>query len=313
MVYLFRMSLGRNICCILTVAVHIASILASPNCKNCLFGKCDEEGICTDGCEPGFTDIYCQHPCQETCVGGSCFVDNQTGKTMCKHGCVDGFCYPACKIPCPEGCLRCERSLCENCTLCEGHLYGQSCQHSCFDKCNGYACSIEGNCSMDKCMDGRYGKFCSKSCKPRYESCHQDTGQCIKCRQGLFGDDCQNHCSHECLSMEEDMMYRCRSGCTLCQLPPHTDSKTNMACTSNVVEAKVNVNLGLTIGVIAIAVTSLCLNINSSDKNRCDHTVSGDSVRLVANRKYTIFCITSFQYHACTCITVDTNITYVST
>ncbi|XP_067668087.1 putative EGF-like and EMI domain-containing protein 1 [Haliotis asinina] len=256
------MSLGRNICSILTVAAYIASILASPNCKNCLLGKCDEEGICTVGCEPGFADIYCQHPCQETCLKGRCTVDNYTGKTMCTEGCVDGFCYLACKIPCPEGCLRCERMLCENCTLCEGHLYGQSCQHSCLDKCNGYACSIQGNCSVDKCMDGRYGKLCNKSCKPRYESCHQESGQCFKCRRGLFGDDCQNQCS-QC-SREEEEMFRCKSGCTLCELPPHTDPKKELGCTDNSMEAKINSALGLCTAVLLIAVTILCLKIKEA-------------------------------------------------
>ncbi|XP_046542538.1 cell death abnormality protein 1-like [Haliotis rubra] len=271
----YKMCPEIDVCCILTVAVYIASILASPNCKNCLFGKCDEDGICTDGCEPGYADIDCQHPCQETCLKGTCIVDNHTGTTMCTEGCVDGFCYPACRIPCPEGCLRCKRMLCENCTLCESHLYGQSCQYSCVEKCNGYACGIQGNCSQDKCMDGRYGKSCSKSCKPRYESCDQESGQCIKCRRGLFGDDCQNHCSHECLSMEEDEMFRCSSGCTLCELPPHTDAKQDMDFSE--IKSQFNIMYGLIVAVMVLALGHLCLYIINTWPLECGRSSNAEN------------------------------------
>ncbi|XP_048246558.1 uncharacterized protein LOC124125465 isoform X3 [Haliotis rufescens] len=268
-----------NVCCVLTglyVSVCLSSILASPSCQNCLFGKCDQDGVCTDGCEPGFVDIFCQHPCQETCTNGRCMMDNRTGTTMCTEGCVDGFCFPACKIPCPEGCLRCKRMLCENCTLCESHLYGENCQHSCLDKCKGYACSIQGYCSQDTCMGGRYGKLCSSSCKPRYESCDQVSGHCLKCRRGLFGDDCQYHCS-QCLTREEEDMFRCRSGCKLCVKPLQPESKKELDYTD--MEAKFNIMYGLCIALIVITLTILCFHIKNAWQWRCGRRENVEDIR----------------------------------
>ncbi|XP_067668025.1 uncharacterized protein [Haliotis asinina] len=204
--------LGLNYSFIITV--FFIPLLGSQSCENCKGETCDSRGICTDGCKAGYTDKYCQHRCQETCVKLKCKVDHDSGKTVCSDGCEYGYCGPRCKIPCPDGCLACDWYHCENCTLCRADLYGSKCEHSCLQKCNGFACSLDGTCS-DSCVAGRYGAHCNMSCLSAFQSCHRFTGQCQQCQHGHFGDQCQHLCP-SCLRAEEETLYTCRSGCKVC-------------------------------------------------------------------------------------------------
>ncbi|XP_046546590.1 uncharacterized protein LOC124256650 isoform X2 [Haliotis rubra] len=205
------------------IIVYFSPLLGSKSCQNCKGEKCDTRGICTEGCKTGYTDKYCQHHCQETCVNLTCEVDPNSGKTICSDGCEDGYCGPRCKIPCPDGCLACDWYHCENCTLCRADLYGSKCEYSCLQKCQGFACSVEETC-LEECIAGRYGAQCNMSCLSVFQSCHRFTGQCQHCQPGHFGDKCQHLCP-SCLTAEEETFYTCRSGCKVCSSQSYPESQ----------------------------------------------------------------------------------------
>ncbi|XP_067659835.1 uncharacterized protein [Haliotis asinina] len=216
-----NMQLGLR--CIVIIIVFVIPLLGSKSCQNCKEEKCDSRGICTEGCKAGYTDKYCQHRCQETCVKSSCQLDDDSGKTVCSDGCEDGYCGPRCKIPCPHECLACDWHHCDNCTVCRADLYGSKCEHSCLQKCKGFACSVEGTC-LEGCIAGRYGAHCNMSCLSAFQSCHRFTGQCQQCQHGHFGNQCQHLCP-SCLTAEEEKLYTCRSGCKVCSSQYHPESQ----------------------------------------------------------------------------------------
>ncbi|XP_048246498.1 ankyrin repeat domain-containing protein 50-like [Haliotis rufescens] len=241
------------------IVVYMAPLYGSTSCQNCLRQKCDAREICTEGCIAGYTDEYCQHPCQETCLNSSCDVELHSGRTVCRDGCVDGYCGIRCKIPCPEGCLTCDQSHCENCTLCRADLYGAKCEHSCLHKCDGFACNVLGSC-LATCIDGRHGAHCNVSCQSNHQSCDRDTGQCQQCKVGHFGNECQHLCP-SCLTTEEEQFYTCRSGCKVCSSQSTAEPQRRNSILNSDVKMIVTGIRGLCIALLVINITTLVIHM----------------------------------------------------
>lgn len=74
----------------------------NPVCLPCPFacvgGKCDDNGVCAEGCEEIFFGDMCDKMCPEDCVGG---CDRKTGQcNACRSGKTGKFCKQDCHTQC---------------------------------------------------------------------------------------------------------------------------------------------------------------------------------------------------------------------
>ncbi|XP_071086341.1 scavenger receptor class F member 1-like [Haliotis cracherodii] len=192
--------------------VFITPLFAT-ECAQCLHNKCDSSGRCIKGCNAGFADKYCQYVCPNTCQRSRCEV-GATGAIVCCLGCIDGYHGPRCNIPYADGYKQCSLSPSNGSSEYKTNRFWNHCQHSCEDRCKGFACDDQGAC-LSTCTDGRFGVDCSLTCRSHQQSCKQDSGQCVECKPGYYGDVCEKPCP-SCLPVWEDKVQRCKPGCIIC-------------------------------------------------------------------------------------------------
>ncbi|XP_053389204.1 platelet endothelial aggregation receptor 1-like isoform X2 [Mercenaria mercenaria] len=172
----------------------------SGNCKNS--GVCRKtDGLCVDGCSPGFdgekcdqtcTDGYyghmCLQKCSANCAGGYSNCNNVYGS--CMSGCKAGWRGRKCDEECPTG------SWGLNCANSCGYCMSKVCRHT-DGICNGdCAAGFKQTPHCDEeCDSGRYGincsRICSKNCK---DICRKQSGECQFCKSGWHGANCTLEC-----------------------------------------------------------------------------------------------------------------------
>ena len=169
---------------------------------------CTSASHCTQ-CIPGRHGAFCQLYCSLGCADILC--EKESGK--CMKGCRGGY-YNSqddC-VECPNHCTACSSS--DLCTSCSAGYYGRSCQLSCPSSCLDHKCDKRfGNCT-EGCRDGYYynDNNCIE-CPERCDSCI-DESTCIACKEGFWGNQCQDNCPTECRKCTEE--GECSKGKVIC-------------------------------------------------------------------------------------------------
>jgi len=156
--------------------------------SDCINGKCDNKGYCTEGCVPGAYGPKCDKPCSSHCDSQGCDVKHagalQDG--WCKS-CIPGWMGKTCLEKCHSTCVECEQGVSLNgalwdasdndkhCTKCRADqptvtLNGRPGQCSC---ARGAAFSTgtktcECSAPEDETKEAHFeleGKFCRDICK----------------------------------------------------------------------------------------------------------------------------------------------------
>ena len=188
---------------------HFSRPLCNEVCNsNCEGHKCrDSDGYCFNCIDHTFYGNYCNISVGEDGTElQNCEKAEQDGETctVCKHNIYFG---QKCENECSEGCESKDndtlKSTCKingKCT-CLKNYYGFSCNQSCFG-CGEYGCDDQGYCNEFKCVDGKYGLKCVDVCDCESNSnslaCGKFSGECLKCKFGYFGTNCQKHCNYKC-------------------------------------------------------------------------------------------------------------------
>ncbi|KAL4235951.1 Fibroblast growth factor receptor 4 [Mactra antiquata] len=192
-------------------------LVTAENCSsNCLYGEtfCNPSTFkCTYGCKPGWIEPYCKTQCgTEGCK--SCSVgDKGEYCTSCESG-VFG---PLCNIPCSANCLNSHLdNSCDyfgNCLYgCEIPFTGPQCldQDCPFEHCRRCDKSIYGSIYCSYCTEGLYWHSennrcvgCPNNCLDEKNVCDRITGECVACKAGWFGKNCEFICEiQDCRSCQ---------------------------------------------------------------------------------------------------------------
>ncbi|XP_062588632.1 uncharacterized protein LOC134250297 isoform X3 [Saccostrea cucullata] len=196
--------------------------------KNCINNLCNMDGICTYGCNNRKHGVGCSEGCRENCE--HCY--DYYNCTECSPGYFGRYCWS-----CIQNCYICTSSY--DCLYCKPGLYGSSCQSYCPQEClicnasdyctscregwSGRTCQCNLNCNDEcgdngKCKDGCkssfYGEYCMESCPVEdCQICDQMFGNCTKCKEGLYGTQCDMECSITCVGSVCDIGGECLQGC----------------------------------------------------------------------------------------------------
>ena len=177
-------------------SIKCNSILNKSNCKTCYrnytCSNCTNERYFGDDCSnPCFN---CPGDCN---IEGICY--NETA--LCIDETRTG---PKCDELCNEtisaNCLKCFRNY--KCKECKNKKYhGDNCTSDCFE-CSETGCNIQGYCHEFKCQNSTYGLTCKKNCTCNENSdngeCGKFGGQCLNCKFGYFGKNCDKRCYYRC-------------------------------------------------------------------------------------------------------------------
>ncbi|XP_033739265.1 scavenger receptor class F member 1-like [Pecten maximus] len=145
------------------------------NCLNtCGYCKdnasCDPvDGVCSNGCAPGYQTDKCDTACNSSFYGAGC--SQQCGYCLggqscdhidgrCPGDCEDGYQQPKCRKDCTNG------------------TYGTNCAQTCGACKNGMACELISGVCPDSCEPGWTGLMCK-----------------TECNVGFFGQDCTGICN----------------------------------------------------------------------------------------------------------------------
>ena len=171
------------------------------SCKNCP-DTCTMDGKCKDQTSNCKRSLYfgekCDQPCtkiNDTCVECnrtesclSCKNDNFYGD-KCQNLCNFGCNYDTCDIEgrCNKGCLP--------------EFFNIYCDERC-DGCLNKGCDDQGYCKDFKCQHGKHGLKCDKICTCSHNSinleCGKFSSECLNCKFGYFGKNCQKKCNYKC-------------------------------------------------------------------------------------------------------------------
>ncbi|XP_077867321.1 uncharacterized protein LOC102807363 [Saccoglossus kowalevskii] len=206
------------------------------NCSgNCFNGEtCDNEnGVCVDGCAPGYKGDECDEICEigsygqdcsgvcGRCDGGGCDHVNGT----CSTGCEAGYTGILCNEECPIGTygINCSEQCgnCYNAPTCNN--VNGTCVHGC-------TAGLMGDLCMTSCPAGSYGRDCSQFCQCQNDaiSCDIINGTC-DCAVGYTGLSCEHECSGGYYGMHCAEVCRClyESSCH------HIDGTCTCQCQHN--------------------------------------------------------------------------------
>ncbi|XP_048246964.1 scavenger receptor class F member 1-like [Haliotis rufescens] len=250
----------------------IITPLFANECPQCLHNDCDSTGLCIKGCKTGFADKYCQYVCPETCQQSRCEV-GATGAVVCSLGCIDGYHGPWCNIPCADGYKHCSLSQSNGSSECKTNRYGNHCQHSCEDTCRGFACDDQGLC-LSTCTGGRFGANCSLTCREHQQSCQQNSGHCVACNYGYYGDVCEKACP-SCLPVWEDKVQRCKPGCTICT----EEDKENTGTPTFYWEQEARVVTTVSLAISAVSLIQLSIICVYLLRRNCGTTSRSDEYK----------------------------------
>ena len=162
---------NRNNTCITCVNHTLFGDHCTDLCYNCPDGLCNISGICDDNTtqciDNSFTGANCSLLCSEVIY---------------------------------ENCQTCQRNF--ECSKCKDERYkGKNCSEGCFT-CSETGCDVQGYCKEFKCRNSTYGLGCDKNCSCDTNSddgdCGKFGGQCLNCKFGYFGKNCNKRCYYRC-------------------------------------------------------------------------------------------------------------------
>ncbi|XP_062593627.1 multiple epidermal growth factor-like domains protein 10, partial [Saccostrea cucullata] len=175
-----------------------------PGCIHKCSGNCRDKsqcnkatGVCDFGCNPGYTEPFCNTTCADGKFGiqckeacsGHCLNHSKCNhiEGSCNKGCENGYTGDRCNNPCEDGLFGVNCS--QKCSL--------NCQQS--QKCN----NRDGSCPCSsgwtgqhcnkECDAGFYGENCVQACSShcRNMTCAKDNGKCLDgCEPSYYGVKC---------------------------------------------------------------------------------------------------------------------------
>ena len=147
-------------------------------------------------CNVGFYGDRCHLPCTN-CL--SC-------KQVCSV-CKDGYYGDSCNQQCNSGCKTCHIST-GSCTECKDGFYVGQCL-PCSSGCNTATCRIsDGYCECKP----RHNQIEGTQCLPCPQNCLKSCNQslyCDSCKDGYYGENCNQTCSDHCENNKCDRDGRC--------------------------------------------------------------------------------------------------------
>ncbi|XP_053400714.1 multiple epidermal growth factor-like domains protein 10 [Mercenaria mercenaria] len=174
----------------------------SRQCKDSVCSKLN--GVCNEGCIPGYKGRHCNTSCKTGTYGDSCKFNcsgNCRNNEVCRK--TDGVCAGGCS-PGFKG-AKCDQ-------MCKDGKYGDNCTQSCSGYCiNSTDCRKTDGICVDgcspgyradkcdqKCVDGKYGRNCGFNCSGNCRNnsvCNKLDGSCAKgCKKGYIGNNCNEKC-----------------------------------------------------------------------------------------------------------------------
>ena len=190
-----------------TISLCKDSTFTGPGCNE----SCSE--TIYENCERCNRDYNCIECFNKTFYGSSCNISCGNCPTNCT---VEGICDdqtslcvndtktgPNCEKECTDiskYCKRCNRE--EKCTECSTkRAFGDKCEESCVG-CTEAGCNILGYCHEFKCKNASFGLGCDLNCTCESNSnnpyCGKFGGQCLDCKFGYYGKNCDKHCNYKC-------------------------------------------------------------------------------------------------------------------
>ena len=115
-------------------------------------------------------------------------------------------------------------------------MHGAFCNLTC-GQCSDVACGQNNSICLSDCLDGYYTDFCNEPCNYNgCQTCDRSTGDCLTCKQGLWGSNCDNACSSSCQPSGDGLIY-CNKSTGVCQigacLPGYYSTDCTLECNSN--------------------------------------------------------------------------------
>ena len=152
-----------------------------------------------------------------------------------------------CNRTCPENCDSTCRRYTAVCDACKAGYWNNSCDGEC-GKCKDVSCSQNNGTCLSECVDGFYGQLCDKPCRfSGCESCDRNSGDCRTCKQGLWGENCQERCSTYCLTDSSGLVY-CDKETSNCNIPAcligYFSPQCRMECSSNCLTSENSLSKG---------------------------------------------------------------------
>jgi len=197
--------------------------LTCPGGQSCENRLCSRYiGDCID-CVPYRWGGICDQTCPN-CVNGECGQEDG----ICVEGCVPGFYGPQCNARCHSRCYECDRGS-GDCLVCDIGTFGNICQNNCSGNCrndvgqNFVTCGKEnGWCTSGACWPGYFSRDCESACSSTCKAnntvlpeCSIDVGDCSHgCIIGYYGPTCSRQCSNTCRNKHcIDHANNCIEGC----------------------------------------------------------------------------------------------------
>lgn len=152
-------------------------------------GSCDH---CADG--------YYGELCDKTCPGSArCGMFDGTPVSTCpdaqyKTGnhCNSWFTQPDCSGDCLVNMT--------TVSSCHVNYYGPACEFNCSTACAMYNDENKrchrNNGVCTGCAEGKGGRMCELQCVPNCQTCSRFDGQCLVCKTGYYGDNCEHTMPH---------------------------------------------------------------------------------------------------------------------
>ena len=197
----------RNGNCLSCTDNNFYGLNCTDSCQNCPSGCKKDNGICFDSSSNCKNNLYYDTKCDKKCnePHSNCTTCNREGECLtCKNNQTYG---KYCEIQCSIGCEindKNEKQCFQDGRCKEGCLYnyfGSLCDEKC-DGCLGKGCDDQGYCKEFKCQNGTYGLKCDGICSCRNNSnsleCGKFSSECLNCKFGYFGKDCQKKCNYKC-------------------------------------------------------------------------------------------------------------------
>ncbi|XP_053387905.1 multiple epidermal growth factor-like domains protein 6 isoform X10 [Mercenaria mercenaria] len=205
---------------------------AEPCNGNCIEDICNRTGYCLKGCEVGWYGDQCQYRCQDVskCTDGTC--ERLAGICEDCNTATPGPNCPTAECPsgkrgntCEEDCTssNCLYDQCgrytDKCNACPAGYYGDKCELICSRCKAGTGCDQATGVCIAGCKDGWYRPDCNTNCSNVCGSCERQSGECVTCAAGRWGNACDLTCSSNCVEtiMNGNSMVFCDKASGKCR------------------------------------------------------------------------------------------------